>query len=472
MKPTRALALSLLTALSATTLPLLTASPAAAAPSAPTVRAGVVHASAVKAFVEYDARDGIDRIRWTMTSPGLETVEVESRERKTLYANNLITGRTYTFAVRTVDVGGVESEPTIFNAVPTALPPLTVNGNPTLIENVVRADVQIAAPQNAPTTRYLLAYNELKPEGGYANYELWAQDVTATSLTFGDPAPAQPGVEATGIKQGYTYVFHSAATDVYGNRVVGRASSPRFAAPIDSERGALAGNAFTATRDGSYGGTSAMLAGRGASISLTMRGEVVTVIGERCPACGVVEVLVNGRVVATVDTAAPARSTQQTLFTKAFPTQRTVDVTVRSTGVGGRPTAVIDAFTTPDWVGPESRGGVQTGAYIRENRKELTSQPVSRTSTTARMQRDGNFVVRDSAGKPVWHTRTFGNPGAYLRVQGDGNMVIYSRENKPLWQSRTRTAVGAYLMMGRDANLVLYRATDGRALWSSKTGKL
>jgi hypothetical protein len=35
------------------------------------------------------------------------------------------------------------------------------------------------------------------------------------------------------------------------------------------------------------------------------------------------------------------------------------------------------------------------------------------------MQEDGNLVVYDGYGNPVWHTWTFGNPGAYLAVGDD-----------------------------------------------------
>jgi hypothetical protein len=50
------------------------------------------------------------------------------------------------------------------------------------------------------------------------------------------------------------------------------------------------------------------------------------------------------------------------------------------------------------------------------------------------MQSDGNFVVYNASGSPVWHTWTFGNPGAYFAIQDDGNLVIYSSSGSILWQ--------------------------------------
>ena len=53
----------------------------------------------------------------------------------------------------------------------------------------------------------------------------------------------------------------------------------------------------------------------------------------------------------------------------------------------------------------------------------------------ATMQSDGNFVVYDSGGVPVFHTSTYGNPGAYLAVRDDGNLVVYAPGGGSiLWQ--------------------------------------
>jgi hypothetical protein len=50
------------------------------------------------------------------------------------------------------------------------------------------------------------------------------------------------------------------------------------------------------------------------------------------------------------------------------------------------------------------------------------------------MQTDGNLVVYNANGGPVFHTWTFGNPGAYLAIQDDGNLVVYSSGGAVLWQ--------------------------------------
>jgi hypothetical protein len=53
------------------------------------------------------------------------------------------------------------------------------------------------------------------------------------------------------------------------------------------------------------------------------------------------------------------------------------------------------------------------------------------------MQADGNFVIYDDSGTPIWHTGTPGSSGAYLVVQNDGNVVIYSAGGGVLWNTGT-----------------------------------
>ncbi len=54
------------------------------------------------------------------------------------------------------------------------------------------------------------------------------------------------------------------------------------------------------------------------------------------------------------------------------------------------------------------------------------------------MQPDGNLVMRDARNSPssVWHSGTFGHPGAYLLMRNDGNLAIYDGASV-LWQSNT-----------------------------------
>ncbi|GAA0324518.1 hypothetical protein GCM10010151_12980 [Actinoallomurus spadix] len=52
-------------------------------------------------------------------------------------------------------------------------------------------------------------------------------------------------------------------------------------------------------------------------------------------------------------------------------------------------------------------------------------------------QTDGNLVVYDRDGTPVWASGTDGNPGARLVLQADNNLVIYAADGRPLWAAGT-----------------------------------
>jgi len=51
------------------------------------------------------------------------------------------------------------------------------------------------------------------------------------------------------------------------------------------------------------------------------------------------------------------------------------------------------------------------------------------------MQPDGNLVLYGQGG--IWHTFTYGSPGAKLKVQNDGNAVIYNASGQWIWQTYT-----------------------------------
>ncbi|WP_328299966.1 hypothetical protein OG389_20775 [Streptomyces sp. NBC_00435] len=154
------------------------------------------------------------------------------------------------------------------------------------------------------------------------------------------------------------------------------------------------------------------------------------------------------------------------------------------------------------------------------------------------MQPDGNLVVY-AIGNPggpklaLWHSGTYGNPGAYALMQDDGNFVVYKKgggpdkggalwatgtygsrtdrtvqasfidwgeltvtgrsDGNPGWRSGTMNqhamicsnapgrivpiweqgnwaqSASVWLVLQKDNNLVMYRKRDGKAIWSSGT---
>lgn len=91
----------------------------------------------------------------------------------------------------------------------------------------------------------------------------------------------------------------------------------------------------------------------------------------------------------------------------------------------------------------------------------------------AQFQTDGNFVVYDwsfNPVKPIWSSKTAGR-GDHLAIQGDGNVVIYAG-TVAQWATGTDKAGPIKLIMQDDGDLVLYKKSDGKAVWSSKGGKI
>ncbi|HTU84918.1 MAG TPA: hypothetical protein VMF57_05050 [Solirubrobacteraceae bacterium] len=83
------------------------------------------------------------------------------------------------------------------------------------------------------------------------------------------------------------------------------------------------------------------------------------------------------------------------------------------------------------------------------------------------MQSDGNLVLYDGAGKPLWASGTDHHPGAWATMQTDGNLVVYPPSGHALWASKTNGDRGSYLALQSDGNLVIY---DGsKAVWDTAT---
>jgi hypothetical protein len=89
------------------------------------------------------------------------------------------------------------------------------------------------------------------------------------------------------------------------------------------------------------------------------------------------------------------------------------------------------------------------------------------------MQADCNLVLYNVAnaqvGGVLWHSGTFGaGTGCYVDFQGDGNLVVYDGGGQPLWASGTSGTSGAELWLQSDGNLVIYNGV-GLPLWDTNT---
>ncbi|MFT5694607.1 MAG: hypothetical protein ACI9QQ_000582 [Myxococcota bacterium] len=107
-------------------------------------------------------------------------------------------------------------------------------------------------------------------------------------------------------------------------------------------------------------------------------------------------------------------------------------------------------------------------------------------------QADGNFVVYNGAGQPLWASGTSGTSGGELRLQEDGNLVIYNGVGQPLWNANSNIpdesiqsagllslSAGQFIQIGyrrlemqSDCNLVVSSVVNGLvvdSLWHSDT---
>ncbi|MFJ7071673.1 mannose-binding protein [Streptomyces sp. NPDC098781] len=80
------------------------------------------------------------------------------------------------------------------------------------------------------------------------------------------------------------------------------------------------------------------------------------------------------------------------------------------------------------------------------------------------MQTDGNLVVYNEQGKPIWASMTFG-PNHRAIFQQDGNLVIHNAEDRPIWASQTWGHEGAQLVLRADAKVVIVH--NGGVVWST-----
>lgn len=75
-------------------------------------------------------------------------------------------------------------------------------------------------------------------------------------------------------------------------------------------------------------------------------------------------------------------------------------------------------------------------------------------------QMDGNLVLYEWGGPPVWWSGTVNTDPWVAYMQYDGNFVIYDDGESPIWATDTDGNPGAYLVLHDDGRLVLYDDDD------------
>ena len=81
------------------------------------------------------------------------------------------------------------------------------------------------------------------------------------------------------------------------------------------------------------------------------------------------------------------------------------------------------------------------------------------------LHNDGNLVLKDAGGNPLWSSGTDGQAVKMAVMQGDGNFVIYLHNNQPVWASNTNGQPGAFLEIRDDGTIAVVNPTP--AIWSA-----
>ncbi|OJF14942.1 N-acetylmuramoyl-L-alanine amidase [Couchioplanes caeruleus] len=154
--------------------------------------------------------------------------------------------------------------------------------------------------------------------------------------------PATARSWATTARSGAARTFRISARDAVGN--VGTGSLVRTPVLV-SETAARRTGAWTVARKTSHlNGSALTSARRNTKLSWTFTGRAVSLIAARSIRSGQVDVYVDGKKVATVDTRAKTTATRQAVWTRNLASGRhTVTVVVRATS--GRPSVTLDGLS-------------------------------------------------------------------------------------------------------------------------------
>lgn len=149
-------------------------------------------------------------------------------------------------------------------------------------------------------------------------------------------------------------------------------------------------------------------------------------------------------------------------------------------------TATASASASPTKPASPSRPAATARASAQPATAPRTSAPAQQWTTTVvnstsvleagqswstnrvilAFQGDGNLVLYDKQGTPLWWSGTVGQ-GAKAVFQADGNLAVYTQDSRTAWSSRTEGHNGASLVLRADGNMVIQQG--GTVLWSSGT---
>jgi hypothetical protein len=138
------------------------------------------------------------------------------------------------------------------------------------------------------------------------------------------------------------------------------------------------------------------------------------------------------------------------------------------------PDAIVTCATSQIAIGGTEAVAIPVGCLTEyDNEWVRVSWSGTGVSTELAQQVDGNFVLYASNSN-VWSARTtFGGnlegPGCFAQFQTDGNVVVHNCDGEPIWNSATYNNPNAVLAFQADGDLVIYASSASTPLWSTQT---
>ncbi|MCX5401180.1 hypothetical protein [Streptomyces sp. NBC_00102] len=138
-----------------------------------------------------------------------------------------------------------------------------------------------------------------------------------------------------------------------------------------------------------------------------------------------------------------------------------------ATGPTAVPSATRSATPTKAAPAPAATTEQWTTTVVNGTRVLDPGQLWSTNRIGLNFQGDGNLVLYDTKGTPLWWSGTVGQGGVRAVFQADGNLAVYSQDSRTVWSSHTEGHDGARLVLRADGNMVIEQG--GTVLWSTGT---
>jgi len=246
----------------------------------------------------------------------------------------LTPGQTYTYTFTSVDRSGNQAT----SAATRQLTAIAVGASFTdpTSTSATRAPFPVRFASAVPSN--VLFTVTYRVNGGVFNP--WVSNVAGVTRVFGSAGTT--GVATTTSTPGSTYQFRVSAHDAFGN-ATGVATSGAAVVPFDQGKAVLYGGRNLAQPQ-DYFGYVRILSASNHYARITITGNRLQVIGQRCASCGVFDIYEGNTRLGAFDTRAATTQVRVVLYTRTYPAIVTRTFTIRPRGTAGRPNVVLDGF--------------------------------------------------------------------------------------------------------------------------------